>query len=142
VGLRGDGTLRVLGNWGWSRAGKWEFAGANIQLGEGTNWLALAGNDQVVVTLKADGSLWKWDFPDDSVTKPDSARATRLGSHSDWVAIGQDYYGIVGLAADGSLWVWHCGRQHYLPSEFALEPLLVPSRKPQLIGNMFASPFP
>ena len=142
VGLREDGTLRIRGQWGWSKTGKWEFIGADIKLGEESNWLALAGNNGVLVTLKADGSLWKWEFPDDSVTKPNTARATRLGSHSDWVAVVQNFGGIFSLAGDGSLWLWQCGRQNYSPREFALPPLLAPSRKPQLIGNIFTSLFP
>jgi ABC-type transport system involved in multi-copper enzyme maturation permease subunit len=142
VGVRGDGTLRVRGKWRWSHSGKWEFIGTDVQLGAQSDWLAVAGTDEVVVTLKTDGSLWKWDFHDEPVTKPNTARMERLSSHSDWVAVCQNYDGIISLAADGSLWFWHCGRQRFVPSEFGVQPLLAPSRKPQLVGNIFASPSP
>ena len=135
VALRDDGTLRVLGKWRGSLSGKSQFVSADVQLGAHSDWLAVAGNNDMVVTLKADGSLWKWDFPDDPVTKPNTARAKRLSSHSDWVAVGQDYDGIISLAADGSLWAWQYGRR--MASQFSLH--LAPSRKPQLIGNVLVS---
>ena len=141
LGLRSDGTIRVRGKWRWSQTGKGEFTSTDVQLGEASDWLAFAGNNGLVLSLKTDGSLWKWDFPDDLETKPNTTRAKRLGSHSDWVAVGQNYDGILSLAGDGSLWFWH-GRQPHPESEFAWQPLLAPSRKPQLIGNIFASPYP
>jgi ABC-type transport system involved in multi-copper enzyme maturation permease subunit len=137
VRLRDDGTLRIR-EWRWKQTSKQEFTSGDVQLGQESDWLALVGNNgDGVVTLKVDGSLWDWEFPDDSIAKANTARATRLGAHADWVAITSDYLGTYSLAADGSLWLWRNGSRDFRPSEFAILPLLAPSRKPLLIGNIF-----
>jgi hypothetical protein len=113
----------------------------NIQLSQETNWVAVAGNGRTVVTLRADGSLWKWNFPDDlfpfgdSIT-PKLPSAMRLGTHSDWQAIVGAADGLVSLAADGSLWFWHLESHSYY-DEF--QPLLAQTRKPQRITNIFGN---
>ena len=91
------------------------------------------------MTLKADGSLWKWDFPDDPMVKPETAYATRLGTRSDWVAVSRVWGCVTSLAADGSLWLWEYESRRFSPEEFSMPPLLAASRKPQLIGNVFAN---
>ena len=122
-----------------------------MQIGTGTNWLALAGGDEKIISLKDDGTLWLWDFRDHSGRGPDEQRSERevlntvpvqLGTHSDWIAVSGQSTGLIALAADGGLWFWpvedvghYFGEQDGRPR---MEPWLQVSRKPQLIGNIFA----
>lgn len=147
VGLGEDRVLRVIACWGWqpatnNRPQNWVLFPQRIPLSQETNWLALADNRNDVVALKADGSLWKWSFSTDPITRPEGASAASLSRHSDWVALTVAMDGMVGLAADGSLWFWAMEGRRYYPSEFTSQPLLAASRRPQLIGNIFDSPAP
>jgi hypothetical protein len=109
----------------------------NIQLGSVTNWLAVAGDYGSVVTLKADGTLWHWHFPDDSLTT--TAYATQLGTRTDWVAITGTYGAVFALAADGSVWQWRFNPfWDYSDSDsLGFDPLLGVSRHPRKLGNIF-----
>ena len=87
----------------------------DLQLGKETNWLAVAGTAQKIVTLKDDGTLWLWNFYHDNHRGWDPERderemldvkPVRLGTHADWIAIAAADGGIISLAADGSLWYW------------------------------------
>jgi hypothetical protein len=111
----------------------------DVQLGKESNWLAVSGNGGIVLTLKADGSMWKWSFPDDPVTKPDTASAVLLSRHSDWIAMTSALGGVVNLATDGSLWFWQFEPLGYSPWGSSFPPLLAVSRRPQKIGNIFGS---
>ena len=142
VGVRQDGTFRVCSGYRHrpptgGRSGSWELTEFDLQLGKESDWRAVAGGSVGVVTLKTDGSLWRWNFPVDPVQRPDAARATRLGAQSDWVAAVSTQNGITSLAADGSLWLWRIGFRESAPSEPAIQPLLAASRKPQFLGNVF-----
>jgi len=142
VGVDEGGVFRLWGGWQLppeKKYGKHELRKVDVQLGKETNWLAVAGSGYHIVTLKADGSLWKWDFPDDPMVKPDTAYATRLGTRSDWVAVSRVWGCVTSLAADGSLWLWEYESRRFSPEEFSMPPLLAASRKPQLIGNVFAN---
>ena len=97
VGLDADGTFRV--------AVKYQNVGAKIQpltlnipLGSETNWVGMATSANYgvggVVTLKSDGTLWAWDFPEDPVTEPTSPQTHQLGRHADWVAITGEAGGV------------------------------------------------
>ena len=135
VGVARDGRFCVLSGYRAARNHEAELAQQVIQLGRDTNWVAVAGSFIAPVTLKSDGTLWVWDIPDNPLTDPESARATQLGNHTDWCAIAEDANGIIALATDGSLWSWQ------LPSLYDsqdLRPFLRPTRRPQLLGNIFA----
>jgi ABC-type transport system involved in multi-copper enzyme maturation permease subunit len=137
VGIRNDGTFRVCRRWQVARGKQlrtMELAKCDVQLGKDSDWLTLASVEEgSVVTLKANGSLWKWDFPVDPVKMPDTARAKRLGTYSDWIAIDEhNSDGIISLAADGSLWFW----RFELHDHDSFAPLLAPSRKPQRIASI------
>ncbi|MEO7297169.1 MAG: hypothetical protein ABI042_01185 [Verrucomicrobiota bacterium] len=106
-----------------------------IQIGQESNWLALAGSGETAVTLKADGSLWKWNFADDPFTNPNAATAVRLSKHSDWIAIADEFGSVISLAGDGSLWVWQFDSRYF--PQLGIPPSLGASRKPQKIGNIF-----
>jgi len=108
-----------------------------VQLGKDTDWSAAGGGIHMAAALKADGSLWAWFFED--VPRDDaeltSKSPVRLGTHNDWVALGNVWGGAVSLAADGSLWYWRNPRLRYDSDQ----PMLASSRKPALIGNIFAA---
>jgi hypothetical protein len=148
-----DGAFRLLaeGQWiGKGRESHREWTRKHLQLGVGTNWLAMAGWGANLVTLKQDGSLWWWDL---SVEAPgrfwlershahvlevlQRAQPVRMGLHTDWIAITSTDHGLIALASDGGLWYWR------LPDEKENEnrdpTLLEPSRKPQFLGNVFAT---
>lgn len=139
VGVRDDGTFRMIGK---ANDRNDNVILEDVQLDPSTNWLAVVGNYEVVVALKTDGTLWKWNFSDDTGIKPNAASCVRLGTHSDWVAIDAAMGGIVSLATDGSLWFWQFEpqfiyRNYSSSSEFELRPLLGVSRKPQRIAGIF-----
>ena len=130
-----------------------------MQFGKGTNWLAVAGRGEKVVTLKDDGTLWLWNFSHDKwrmnfkrdERKMLDVNPVHLGTHSDWIGVASAYGGIVSLAADGSLWFWPLAEN---VAEFAsgiggdvywssdsnshFGPWLDISRKPQPLGNIFS----
>lgn len=159
LGIRTDGTFRLCADEQLDKkANTYVFTTVDYQFGTASNWLAVAGRGQQVVTLKDDGTLWCWDFYHDDRRGWDNqrdegemlaAKPVQLGTHADWLVITDAPGGIVSLAADGSLWYWPLesalrfadnfsngiywdeGNHHYL------EPLLDISRKPQPLGNIF-----
>jgi hypothetical protein len=122
------------------------FTRRDVQIGRETNWLAVAVGNNIAVTLKADGMLWKWDFSPTGYRSragfygnpPDLARAypTVFSMHSDWMAVGEMLGGIVSLAADGSLYLWRFESPVNYDTEWK-GPLLQVSRRPVLLGNVF-----
>jgi alpha-tubulin suppressor-like RCC1 family protein len=126
------------------------WAATDLQIGSGTNWLALTGGNKKVVTLKGDGTLWLWNFgglnPTEASSRANIAKVVpvQLGSHTDWVAISGEPGNLIALAADGSLWFWPLAdaKDYYNDSsrngKLPIRPLLDVSRKPQLIGNIFS----
>jgi ABC-type transport system involved in multi-copper enzyme maturation permease subunit len=146
VGIRDDGTFRAATEVGFvtgrrdGRVRSPTTKSADIPLSLETNWLAVAGNLDHVVTLRSDGTLWKWTFPQYPKTDPNTAAAVQFSKHSDWVDIALGMDGLVGLAADGSLWFsqFEPGRsqRNQTPS------LLRASRRPQFVGNIFVPASP
>jgi hypothetical protein len=160
LGIRDDGTFRIRADQKLNQQTRqYQWTAADIQLGTGTNWLAVAGRRENVVTLKDDGTLWLWNFhhdywrgwnPDRDERGMQETRPVRLGTHQDWVGIASADGGIVSLAADGGLWYWPLSSRATYASDTGLdrlfrdnrsdsfEPLLDISRKPQLIANLFS----
>jgi ABC-type transport system involved in multi-copper enzyme maturation permease subunit len=140
IGVLPDGTLRVTGGPQFRprRAGeKLDPQGYYAPLGKEHDWRAVAGfHNQTPVTLKADGTIWKWEFPGDLITNPGSAAATKLSTHSDWVAISEGWSGVFTLARDGSLWLWRFENPYRSPNDYFL---LRVSRRPQRLGNIFGT---
>jgi len=159
VGIRDDGTFRIwahqlLTTNNQQRYASYEWSATDLQIGAGTNWLAVAGPGDKVVTLKDDGTLWLWNFHrnDHGIWNPRRFEAeildtvpVRLGTHSDWIAISGNGGPVTTLAADGSLWFWPLGDEFYWGGNgnyFGYQvgtgnTLLDISRKPQLLGNVF-----
>jgi len=156
AGIAGDGTFRIYAKADESpharnHNGNYLWIPMDIPLGTDTNWVAAAGGWQKIVTLKNDGTLWVWDFSPRTFEwwQADSAQAlarlqqvvpTRLDRHSDWVAVSGISEDVTSLAADGTLWYWPQGLTagYYFSSQGVFAPLLDISRRPRLLGNMFA----
>ena len=150
VGIRDDGTFHT-----WAEdhydyiSRRMELSAIDLPIGQGTNWLAVAGSNQTLVTLKNDGSLWLWDFTRDfrhilysegDKRQFQSKTSVRLGTHSDWISIASTDEGIISLAADGSLWFSQLQRPaYYYNTGWQFEPLLDISRKPVALGNIFTA---
>lgn len=148
-----DGAIRLLaeGHWiGNGRTSQREWSRKNVRLGGETNWLAVAGWGTSIVTLKQDGSLWFWDLSMDTPGRfrlersrahvlevLQRAQPVRLGNHTDWIAMASTDHGLITLAADGGLWYWRLPDEN--ESEDRDPTLLEPSRKPQFLGNVFAT---
>jgi len=149
VGVRDDGTFRICADMHLDKQRRsYELSAADLQIGNGTNWLAVAGGGSKVVTLTDDGSLWLWDFRLKSLWRWDPSRfeeeirktvPVRLGTHSDWVAISGSRGYATALAADGSLWYWPLEQTvfDYNYDNSVVQPLLDISHKPQFLGNVF-----
>ncbi|HTL74008.1 MAG TPA: ABC transporter permease subunit [bacterium] len=159
LGIRSDGTFRIRADEQLNKKSlSYETKAVDYQFGNGSNWLAVAGRGEKVVTLKNDGTLWLWNFSHDSRRGWDPQRderemldrvPARLGSHADWVAITEAPGGIISLAADGSLWYWPLESAQRFAADFGngmfwdnsnnyyFEPLLDISRKPQKLANIF-----
>ena len=171
VGVRADGTFRIWADESLDKVslkgmhyGNYEWFPTDRQIGDGTNWIAVAGSGEKIVTLKDDGSLWLWNFhfnyrraitweTDRLAHEIQNTRPVRLGTHSDWIAISGGWGNVTALAADGSLWFWPLENTQdignygmglfgslFYNGDSRLEPLLDISRKPQPLGNVFGTP--
>ena len=124
-----DGSLWI-GNWHTDVSGLESQKPGFLRVGTETNWVTTAVNQNRMIVLKSDGSLWQWQLntksPEDAVNIPPA----RFGIHNDWVGLTSTLGGIVSLAADGSLWFW--------PGSDYDGALLKPPKQPQLLGNIFS----
>lgn len=104
------------------------------RLGAGHRWIGIAGVGEHLVTLREDGTLWRWSRR--AKTSGASAQATcvQLGRSSDWRAIQGTDSGVVALAADGTIWHWPLDNA----MSRSMRPLLGPTRRPQFVANIFA----
>jgi hypothetical protein len=139
LGVCEDGTLRVICNWqpSTNKPHRFEQVKQRLQIGTDSNWVTLAAIPGGFVTLKSDGTLWRWDGGEwRRPVNLQTLTPTRLDTHTDWIGICHMNYGIAALAADGSLWQWQ-----FNSDENRGEPstLLGASRKPRQLGNIFAS---
>ena len=135
-----DGSLRLIGRWEANPASTsgWQMAPLDVRLGQDQDWVALAGRADLtpLVTLKANGTLWRWNLGNDPVNRPEAAVPQPLSHQSDWIAVLEFMGGLLGLSADGELWFWRLAPGYLRSSGGAWEPLLRPSRKPQRLGNV------
>ena len=136
IGVRNNGTL-----WAWTITQSSDdqvdggLAVRMEQIGNETNWVSVtAGIDTDLVAIKADGTLWKWEYPVHELMRLTHQNPIRLGIHNDWIAAGSVRNGTVSLAADGSLWHWWTPDFNFEGS--VDQPLLAASRKPVRIGNV------
>lgn len=157
LGIRNDGTFRVWADQKLNQSSHtYELTPTDLQLGNGTNWLSVAGRGKGIVTLEDDGTLWLWNFdyavgnywnPEREEQEILATKPVRLGTHADWIAVASADGGIISLAADGSLWYWPLERPSYFEQIYNtgngdgshFEPLLDMSRKPVALGNIFTA---
>ena len=129
--VRTNGTLWLLNRyWDEETGGQTMGAGA-LQVGQENDWRAVAVSYHTMVALKADGSLWQWNFQNRPAAKCVNTAPTRLGIHDDWIAITGRHGNVITLAADGSLWLW--------PDKKSYDNgyLLKLPKQPEFLGNVF-----
>jgi hypothetical protein len=128
--VRSDGTLWVLNRY-WDEKSRQTLGTGILQVGKENDWRAVAVNQMMMVALKADGSLWRWQFKNGNIVRAANNPPTRLGIHNDWVAITSRWSSVIALAADGSLWLW--------PDKKSYDNgyLLKLPKQPQFLGNVF-----
>jgi len=131
--VRADGTLWVLNRY-WDEKSRLTLGTGILQVGKENGWRAVAVNWSMMVALKADGSLWQWNFKNESAVEAVNVSPTHLGIHNDWVAITGRWECVIALAADGSLWLWP-DKQSYDNGI-----LLKLPKQPQYLGNVFGKP--
>ncbi len=139
-----QGALRIPAAWmalADDPMHRWGMVPQDVTLDASADWLDLVGRHggSHVSTLRADGSLWTWTFPDDVLTHPNRAAARRLSVHSDWIAIAPLLEGTLALAADGSLWFWEGDPRTFSLSNSDRPPWLGPSRRPHPVGRIPAA---
>ena len=126
-----DGALWV-GNWHMGEYGSSDLIFGYLRVGMETNWVTTAVDQNRVIVLKSDGSLWQWRLDTKSPADAIKLPPTRFGIHSDWVGLTGTLSGVVSLATDGSLWFW--------PGPDYDGALLKPPKQPRLLGNVFGKP--
>ena len=132
--VRPDGTLWM--SWDFYRDGK-EMDSDFVRVGTETNWANVVVTWSGMAALKSDGSLWKWNFPENSPDTVIKTLPVRMGIHNDWIAIANTWGGVVALSADGSLWLWQIGSYE---NYYEMMPLLQLPKQPEFLGNIFAKP--
>jgi len=128
--VRADGTLWVINRY-WDEKSRLTLGIGILQVGKENDWRAVDVSWGMMVALKADGSLWQWQFKGGNIVRAVNDPPTRLGIHDDWVAITGRWGGVIALAADGSLWLWPDKQSYDYGS------LLKLPKQPQYLGNVF-----
>lgn len=130
--VRPDGTLWMLNRY-WDEQSRRDMDTGILQVGKENDWRAVAVSYQMMVAIKADGSLWQWNYKNESAVGAANTLPSRLGIHHDWVGLTRTWGGAIALAADGSLWFWP-DRSYYGDYN---GPLIKLPKQPQLLGNIF-----
>jgi hypothetical protein len=130
--VRADGTLWVLNRY-WDEKSRLVDGKGVLQVGKENDWRAVAVNYNMMVALKADSSLWQWNFKEGQIVRAVNDSPVRLGIHDDWVAIANTWSSVTALAADGSLWLWP-DRKAF---DYGL--LIRLPKQPEYLGNVLRS---
>ncbi|MEY5013718.1 MAG: hypothetical protein RIS92_76, partial [Verrucomicrobiota bacterium] len=112
LAIKDDGTL-----WAWGRNDKGQLGdgttenrNAPIQIGEDSDWVAVAAGFNFSVAVKANGTLWSWGTNENGVlgngSYSDSTIPTRVGTGATWRAVAAGRMHTLALRTDGSLWTW------------------------------------
>ena len=130
--VRADGTLWRLNRYWDEKSRRLKGVGV-LQVGKENDWRAVAVNYNMMVALKADGSLWQWNFMQGDIVRAVNDSPVRLGIHNDWVAIVGNWSSVIALAGDGSLWLWP-DRKAF---DYGL--LIRLPKQPEYLGNVLKS---
>jgi len=112
LAIKDDGTL-----WAWGRNDKGQLGdgttenrNAPVQIGEDSDWVAVAAGFNFSVAVKANGTLWSWGTNENGVlgngAYSDSTIPTRVGVGASWRAVAAGRMHTLALQNDGSLWAW------------------------------------
>ena len=129
--VRADGTLWVLNRY-WDAKSRLTLGTGVLQVGKENGWRSVAVCQGMMVVLKADGSLWQWNFKDGAIVRAINNPPIRLGIHNDWVAVASVWSSVIALSADGSLWLWPDKNSY----EYDWLLIRLP-KQPKLLGNVF-----
>lgn len=112
-GLRANGTIWAWGDNGNAQLGNGTQGGPGslvpLQVGTGTNWIAISNGDNHCIGIRADHTAWVWGsnvfgalgMPSPLLTEP-----TQLGADDDWSMIRGGENCNLAIKLDGTLWGW------------------------------------
>lgn len=115
LGLRSDGTLWVWGSNLYGQLGSGAVSSDNVtspvQLGTGTNWVAIAAGDFHSLAVRSDGTLWAWGYNNKGQlglgsTSYSVATPTQVTGDVDWARVDAEYDYSMGIDQDGDLYSW------------------------------------
>lgn len=111
------GILNTGALYGWGRNSEGELGigtttsvGSPTQVGNLTNWLAIACGYQHTLSIKTDGTLWTWgrnttgQLGLGNITYYSSPK--QVGALTNWLKITAGVYYSVAIKTDGTLWAW------------------------------------
>jgi len=112
IAIKGDGSL-----WGWGENGDHQIGLGDTtdkkvptQIGNDTNWVAVAASGTHSMALKSDGSLWAWGSNSSGQlgdnTQVDKVVPTRIGTANNWAKIAINQGVSWAIKTDGTLWGW------------------------------------
>ena len=113
LAVKENGTLWAWGDNTYGQLGLSTSSGGHYspeQVGEDTDWAAVAAGTNFSLALKTNGSLWAWG--DNTYgqlgigTSASWDRPQQIGTSRDWVSIVAGGANAFGLKTDGSLWAW------------------------------------
>ncbi|MCL2030943.1 MAG: hypothetical protein FWG93_05305 [Oscillospiraceae bacterium] len=108
LAIRADGSLWA---WLWTDDGSVESFDAE-RFDTDNDWISVVGNGEgnnrhATAALKADGSLWIFDYDYDWENGGATLQAAQLGTDTDWLSADVNWWGSTCMAIkeDGSMWV-------------------------------------
>ena len=113
--IKSDGTLWATGSDVNGQLGDGTFGQGHvfktlIQIGNATNWKAIAPNSYHTLALKTDGTLWAWGLNTSGQVGNGSSLEqhvpVQIGTATDWKSIASADTSSIAIKNDGSLWAW------------------------------------
>ena len=126
LAVKSDGTLWAWGmnncgqlGLGTSDASPTEANPTPTQVGDASDWAAVACGSYHSLALKTDGTLWAWGWNDPGEIGLGDSKSpsvpTQVGTANDWAAVAGGGTAVSGyslaIKKDGSLWAW--GNSHW-----------------------------
>ena len=113
IALKPDGTL-----WAWGRNVQGQLGdgttatsrSAHVQIGVGSDWMAVTAGWEHSMALQSDGTLWGWGYNASGQlgdgTTSDRHSPVQIGPDTTWAGVSSGVSHTIGLNADGGLWAW------------------------------------